>query len=158
MNITTFILAAMTLLAPKRDHAELGKAIAAVVESEEPLFKDDAGKKRTAAFVVAVAFRESSFRNDVVSKTNDHCAMQVHGRPELAKDAGACVKTAMTMLRESFKMCPVHPLAFYAEGPAGCASERAQRISRDRMALAKWIAANVKCDEAEALVRKEGAR
>ena len=42
------------------------------------------------------------------------------------------------------KMCPAHPLAFYAAGPAGCESARAQRISRDRIAIAQRLVRDVK--------------
>lgn len=134
------VIAWMLLLAPGRDHSALAGAIASAVEEADPLFVDDADKRKTASLVTAVAFRESSFRNDVVSKTGDHCALQVHGRPELGKDAAACVRVGLAMLRESMRVCPAHPLAFYAEGPRGCTSERAQRISRDRLWLARKLA------------------
>lgn len=131
-----FVLGAMAFLAPARDHAELGDAIVRVLEDERPLFAGDVARLRTAALVVAIAFRESAFRNDAVSRTNDHCALQVHGRPDLARDPEACVRVGLGMLRVSLRACPAHPIAFYAEGPAGCSSPRAQRISRDRLALA----------------------
>lgn len=130
------VLAFMLALVPKGDHAVNAAAIASVVDSERPLFKDDSSKRRTAALIVAIAWRESGLRNEAVSKTNDHCMMQVNRRPDLAKDPEACVRVAMTMLRESMRICPAHPIAFYAEGPKGCNSPRAQRISRDRMAIA----------------------
>ena len=91
---------------------------------------------RTAALVTAIAFRESTFDNAAKSKTADHCMMQVHGRPELAADPVACVRVAITMLRESMRMCPGHPIAFYASGPGACTNARAQRISADRMRIA----------------------
>ena len=144
MLVVLFVMAACGMLAPGRDHTELGGAIARVVLDERPLYREDDSKIRTAATLVAIAFRESSLRNDVVSRTNDHCAFQVHARPELAKDAEACVRVAMTMLRESMRICPAHPIAFYAEGPRGCESARAQRISRDRMAIAAKLVREVK--------------
>ena len=144
MSLLFFVLAAMTSLAPGRDHTANGTAIASVVLAEPPLFKDDESRSRTASLVVAIAFRESGFRNDAVSKTNDHCMMQVNRRPDLAADASACVRVALTMLRESMRMCREHPLAFYAVGPGACTNVRAQRISRDRMALAgRVLAASV---------------
>ncbi len=140
MTVLFFILAAMSSLSPGREHIENATAIAGVVLDEPPLFRDDVSRLKTAALVVAIAFRESSFRNEVKSKTNDHCMMQVNRRPDLAEDPAKCVRVAMTMLRESMRMCPDHPIAFYASGPGACSNERAKRISNDRMAIAKRLA------------------
>lgn len=139
-----WILAAMTQLAPGRDHRELAETIARVVEGERPLFQKDEDRRRTAALVVAVAFRESSFRNDVTSKTDDHCAMQINHRPDLAKLPEECIRTGLSMLRESMRVCPSVPLGWYAEGPRGCTSPRARRISDDRMQIATWLVSKVK--------------
>ena len=143
MSVLPFVLAAMALLSPGKDHAELATAIATVVEAERPLFADDEDRRRTAAIVVAVAFRESSFRNKVISKTHDACALQVHGRPDLAADPVACIRVGLGMLRQSFKSCADYPVAFYASGSGACSNPRAQRISRDRFALAKRLLAEV---------------
>ncbi len=148
-SVHTFVLAAMSLLAPDRDHAELGDAIARVVDASAPLFTEDVDKRKTAALVVAVAFRESSLRLNIVG---DHgrsfCALQIHetsgGTKALLTDADACVRHGLGMLRTSGKVCAAHPLAWYAEGPNGCTSPRAQRISRDRMALARRLVLEVK--------------
>lgn len=145
MTLQAFVFAAMSLLAPGRDHSANASAIAEVIDAEPALFKDDAAKLRTAAVVVAIAFRESSFRNDVVSKTNDFCMMQVNRRPDLAADPRACVRVGLAMLRESLRVCPAFPVAHYAEGGLrACSSARAQRISRDRMALAARLVREVK--------------
>ncbi len=144
MMLIFAVMAWMATLAPGRDHAANATAIASVVLAERPLFRDDPDRLRTAALVVAVAFRESSFRNEAKSKTGDACLLQVHGRPDLVDDPAKCVRVAMGMLRESMLACPEHPLATYAEGPAGCASPRAQRISRDRMALSARLVREVK--------------
>lgn len=144
MLLVLFVMAAMSSLAPGRDHTELGGAISRVVLEEKPLFRDDEAKIRTAALIVAIAFRESSLRNDISSKTDDWCAMQVNRRPDLAKDPEACIRVGMTMLRESMRICPAHPIAFYASGPGGCDNARAQRISRDRMAVAARLVREVK--------------
>jgi hypothetical protein len=143
-SVLPFVLAAMTQLAPGRDHTVLANAIARVVDSEQALFRDDEDRRRTASLVVAVAYRESSFRNDAKSATNDHCALQINKRPDLAEDPERCVRTGLAMLRESMRICPAHPLAFYAAGPIGCGNPRAQRISRDRMAIAGYLRAKVK--------------
>ena len=139
MFILFFILGSMMSLAPAREHIELATIVARVVLDEPPLFRGDDSRQRTAALVTAIAFRESSFRHGVKSKTNDHCEMQINNRPDLADDTEKCIRVAMTMLRESMRMCPNHPISFYAEGPGGCESTRAQRISRDRMLLAKRL-------------------
>ncbi len=141
MTLAMFVVAAMTSLAPGRDHLANGTAIAGVVASELPLFKGDEDRRRTAALVVAIAFRESGFDNRARSKTNDSCMMQINRRPDLADDPAACVRVGLTMLRESMRMCPAFPVAFYASGPGACTNERAQRISRDRMAIARRLLA-----------------
>ena len=153
-----WVLAASSTLAPGRSHDRLAEAITKRVEAEAPLFKGDEDKKRTASFLVAVAFRESSLRADAVGdfrkgKPTSFCAFQVHtwdGKtqegwtgPELAEDPDKCVTVAMRMLRQSMRSCPEHPLAFYAEGPKGCTSVRGQRISRDRMAIAQRLVRDV---------------
>lgn len=136
MTTLAFVLAAMAHLAPQREHLEIGRAIAIAVDDARPLFAADEDRHKTAALVVAIAFRESTFRNDAVSKTDDFCFLQVHRRPDLADDPEACARVGLEMIRVSLRACPAHPLAVYAEGPNGCASPRAQRISRDRFALA----------------------
>lgn len=148
MTVLPFVLAAMAALQPNVDHAELSQAIATVVDAERPLFRDDVDRRRTAALVVAVAFRESSF---VANAVGDHgrsfCAFQIHrssgGSPALLDDPEACVRTGVAMLRTSLRVCPSHPIAWYARGPRGCAMPRAQRISRDRVALARWLVRTV---------------
>lgn len=139
MFVLFFILACMGSLAPGRSHMNLALATAHVVLEEQPLFKNDETRVKTAALIVAIEFRESSLRNDVVSKTNDFCAMQINRRPDLVDDPEQCVRVGITMLRESMRMCPEHPVAFYASGPGACTNDRAQRISRDRMAIAAHL-------------------
>ena len=160
-----WVLAASSTLAPGRSHDRLAEAITNRVEAEAPLFKNDEDKKRTASFLVAVAFRESSLKADAVGdfrngKPTSFCAFQVHtwdGRttegwsgPDLAEDPNKCVTVAMRMLRQSMKSCPDHPLAMYAEGPKGCESPRGQRISRDRLAIAQHLLRKVPFNSAPA--------
>jgi hypothetical protein len=137
--LLALVMAWMSMLIPGRDHTEAATAIAEGVSLEAPLFKDDSSKIKTAALVTAISFRESSFQNKAKSKTNDHCLMQVNNRPDLADDATKCVRVAISMLRESMRMCPEHPIAFYASGPGACTNLRAQKISRDRMRIAKRL-------------------
>jgi hypothetical protein len=155
-----WVVAASSFLAPTRHHDQLAEAITNRVEAEEPLFKGDADRRKTSALLVAIAFRESSLRADAVGdhvggKPTSFCAFQVHlpaGRTtaegwtaaELLEDPDKCVAAAMRMLRISMKVCPSAPLAWYASGPAGCESARAQSISRDRMAIAQRLVRDVR--------------
>jgi len=157
--LLAWVVAASSLLAPARQHEELSTAITNRVEAEPPLFRGDDDRHRTAAFLVAIAFRESSLRaaavgDHVKGKPTSFCAFQVNlpwGRKsaegwtgqDLLDDPEKCVTTALHMLRISMQVCPKHPLAWYAAGPAGCESPRAQRISRDRMAIAERLLRNV---------------
>lgn len=121
------------------DHAALSDAIATVAADEAPLFADDDAREKTAALMVAVAWRESNFKLNAVG---DHgrsvCAFQIlGGSPDLLTDAVACTRTAFRMMRHSFALCRESPLAIYARGV--CASDEGRKLSRDRMALARWI-------------------
>lgn len=144
MSLLAFVLAACATLAPGRDHTVLATAIASTVEREGALFLDDVDKRRTAAWVIAVAYREGSLQLGIVG---DHgqsfCTMQIHrtagGTPAMLTDANLCVGRGFELLRTSIRICPKHPTAWYAEGPNGCASPRAKRISNDRMWLAKKL-------------------
>jgi hypothetical protein len=154
VTLAEFVIAAMGLLAPERDHAELAGAIVRAVDAEAPLWKNDDDKRRTAAIVVAVAFRESSLRLGVTGdKGRSFCAMQIHqssgGTAALLTDADACVRKGLAMLRASLRTCPAHPVAWYASGPIGCTDARAQRISSDRMALAARVVRDVAKAEKE---------
>ena len=61
-----YALMAMNVMAPNRDHEPLARAIAVVVETEEPLFRNDESRIKTLSLLLSVAFRESSFRNDAI--------------------------------------------------------------------------------------------
>jgi hypothetical protein len=130
VKLLSWLLTAMALLAPGRDHTALAQAIAEVA--------DDVA---TASTMVAIAFRESSFDNAAVG---DHgaskCAFQLWGvSDEALRDPKFCARIALERIRASQKLCPAHPLAIYAAGPGGCTNKRAQRISRDRT----WLAARL---------------
>lgn len=135
-----WILAAMLFLAPTRNHEALAHATANVLADEPALFIEDESKLRTAALVVAIEFRESSFR-DVTSATRDHCFMQLHDRPDLLGHPEACIRAGLRALRASFTSCPGAPLAGYVGG--GCSNKRARRISDDRISLAAKLIAEV---------------
>lgn len=158
--LLAWVVAASSLLAPSRQHDPLAEAIASRAEAEAPLFKGDDDRRKTSALLVAIAFRESSLRADAVGdhvagKPTSFCAFQIHlpfgaktadgwTGADLVEDPQRCVAAAMRMLRESMRMCPAFPLAFYAAGPAGCENARAQRISRDRLAIAQRLLRDVR--------------
>lgn len=154
-TLLAWVLAASSLLAPGKSHDRLSEAIVRRVEAEPPLYKGDEDKKKTAAFLVAIAYRESTLVADATGdmrngKPTSFCAFQIHlpygqKTPEgwtgqdLLDDPDKCVSTALKMIRASMRVCPAHPLAFYASGPGGCSNARAQRISRDRTAIAQRL-------------------
>jgi hypothetical protein len=164
--LLAWVMAASSLLAPARHHDQLAEAIATRAEAEAPLFKGDDDRRKTSALLVAIAFRESSLRADAVGdhvagKPTSFCAFQIHlpfgaktaegwAGSDLVEDPEKCVTIAMRMLRQSMQMCPAFPLAFYAAGPVGCENARAQRISRDRLAIAQRLLRDVRVPEASA--------
>ena len=158
--LLAWVLAASSTLVPGRPHDDLASAIATRAEAEPALFKDDADRRKTASLLLAISFRESTLRAEAVGdmkhgKPTSFCAFQIHlpwGQKtaegwtgdDLVQDADKCVTAAMHMIRASMRVCPEYPLAWYAEGPNGCTSRRAQNISRDRLAIAQRLVRDVK--------------
>lgn len=155
-TLLSFAIAAANVVDPDHDHAVMAQAIAHVAEDERPLFTEDESREKTIALLTAVAWREGSLRETVrgdcgektkegkcIAHPRSFCTMQIHassgGNESLNDDPEKCIRTGLAMLRQSMKACPAHPIAFYAGGPNGCTNERAQRISRDRMALAAYV-------------------
>ena len=134
----------VTTPTPIHRHGAFAVAVADVITARGPLFKNDVDNRKTVSLMVAVAFRESSLRADAVGdRGRSFCFFQIHdssgGTDALVSDPYACVDKAYTMLKESIRIDPEHPIAFYARGP-NYRSEEAKRISNDRMALAKRLA------------------
>lgn len=126
------------------ERATQAVAIALVVHDDRAFFVGDDEKERTLAVHVAVAHREGSGRTSAIGDGGtSFCAFQINdksgGTIELTRDPHACAAKAHAMLKASLHACPAHPIAWYAEGPRGCDSARAQRISADRMALARRL-------------------
>lgn len=123
------VLQWMHQLAPGRDVDALAWAVAVNAQNETE-----------AAVLTAVAYRESSLIADAVGDSGHAvCAMQIYDGPkELLANPIACVTRGAQMLRDSRRVDPGNPIAFYARGPRWRSAE-AQRISRDRMALAKRL-------------------
>jgi hypothetical protein len=165
-TLLTWVLSASATLASGRPYEPIAEAIASRVQSEPPLWREDLDRRKTAALLLAVAFRESSLRADAVGdrvrgQPTSYCAFQIHlpfgaktaegwTGPELLQDPDSCVVAALGIIRVSMRMCPEHPLAFYAEGPRGCASRRAQAISKDRVSIAQWLVRSVALPEPQA--------
>lgn len=148
MSLYWFVLALCASLSPHSQpilrHGALATSITTVLHDEGALFAGDADLHRSAAFMVAVAFRESSLDTRA---TGDHGksfgAFQLHassgGAESLLDDPQAQALVAHRMMRQSMRVDRAHPIAFYARGPRWQSLE-AQRISNDRMALAKRLA------------------
>ncbi len=154
------LLAFFTQLVPSETplyrHGVLATATAIAIAEEDPLFIGDDDRTKTAALVAAVEFRESTLRADargdhVKDKPTSFCAMQIHvssgGSEALNDDPVLCVKTGIRLLRQSMRADRRYPIAFYARGSRGLEGgekrEEARRISDDRMAIAKRLAARV---------------
>lgn len=149
MVLYAIVLSMCSALVPSSNpvfrHGRLATAIAGVLERRGPLFSGDGSMHKTAALLVAVAFRESTLD---VAAIGDHghsfCAFQIHdsngGSASLCDSAESCVERAYDSLKVSMRYDAQHPIAFYARGPNGFGSLEAQRISNDRMALAKKLA------------------
>jgi hypothetical protein len=154
--VLAFVLAFCHQLIPNRDHTAFAMATAAAIVDTEPLFKNDADKRKTAALMVAIAYRESALRPAVKGdKGKSFGAFQIYlpyqqktvegwsGDDILANPENGA-RVAMRMIRESMHVCPQYPIAHYAEGGMDCGSDRAKRISTDRTNIAKWLDTHVK--------------
>lgn len=135
---------AATLAPLTNERAALAVAIARVVHADAPFYRNDDDRRRTLALHVAVAFREGTLQTSVVGDGgHSYCAFQIHdssgGTRALTMDPDACAAAGHAMLRTSIRVCREHPVAWYAEGPHGCESRRAQRISADRVDLAERL-------------------
>jgi hypothetical protein len=156
--LAKWILAAALHLSPNRNHDQLADAVSKVIAAQGPLFQNDTNNQKTAALMLSVAFREGSLlpgiKGDKDKRGNftSFCTAQIHlpggaktlegwTGDELADDFEKCFTVQHRMLKESMRVCPKHPIAFYAEGKNSetCESNRAQRISNDRM----WLAGNL---------------
>lgn len=95
--------------------------------------------KTTAALLAVLAFRESSFRNDVTGDGGASCgAYQTPCAITPLRDWKAQTRIALDILERSFAACPEYPLAIYASG--SCTSAAGRRISTARIAEAKALA------------------
>jgi hypothetical protein len=137
--------------APKHDRAELqlfASAVSRVVGERGPLFAGTDGPERTEALIASIAFFESSYQLGAVGDGgNSLCWGQVQKAQWgslVLTDPFACVVAIHTMIADSVRRCPVHPIAIYAGGNIGCELERAKRISTHRMYWARKMLAHAK--------------
>lgn len=133
----------MALLAPNRDHSELGKAIADVVETKGCLYAGKDCGPRTAAVMAVWAWYESGLRVDAKGKDHDCGAFQhvTLDRAEcelLRSDATYAAATAWSDMRASLKTCG--DLSAYARGT--CAAGRG--FVKRRMPKVLWVLRKVR--------------
>jgi len=147
MSLYWFVLSLCVSLSPHSQpilrHGALATSITTALHDEGALFAGDADLHRSAALMVAIAFRESSLdTRQVGDHGTSFGAFQLHassgGTAALLDDPQAQALTAHRMLRASMRVDRAHPVAQYARGPRW-ASLEAQRLSNDRMALAKRL-------------------
>lgn len=138
MTLLEFVAASMLALAPGRDHSALAGAIADTVEKEGCFVTGANCERRTAALMVGVAFRESTFRLGAVGdEGRSVCAFQIlGGSRDLLTDATACALEGYRRLRASLQACR-GSIAMYAAGR--CDSVRGKKIDADRKRLALRI-------------------
>ena len=137
--------------------------------SERPLFSGQHGDAKTAALIVAVAQYESSFQPDAEGDCtkggkkakcttpgaipHSFCLLQVNEsnfktfgitREDIQTDIDVCVRTALSIMHQSFTICRAltleDRLRFYAGGGNGCpTNEDAAIKSRQRMLRGMWL-------------------
>jgi hypothetical protein len=154
--LQAFLLATMMAWAPLRALAELpyyeevahDVAGVALDPAESPLFDGDAGRERTAVFLMSIAYYESGgFARDVDEgrrlgdSGRSRCLMQVQLRPgESLPDRRACIRLALARVRESFALCarqaPPDRLGGYVRGH--CRADDPQARLRWRRAVEWW--------------------
>ena len=119
----------MLALAPGRDHSALASAIADTVEKEGCFVTGANCERRTAALMVSVAFRESTFRLEAVGdQGRSVCSFQIlGGSRDLLTDATACALEGHRRLKASLQACR-GSIAMYAAGR--CDSARGKALTR----------------------------
>lgn len=127
-------------------HGFAGKPPAALVDAIATLSEAHpvAGDARTtAALLMVLAFRESSYRLDVMGDGGRaYGAFQIHQCAPytcaaLLRDARKQVDVALRILARSFAACPEYPLAIYSSG--SCTNAAGRRISTARIAEARSL-------------------
>jgi hypothetical protein len=140
------LLVALEPSAPWASTYEKTAEAIANAATSDPLYAREAdGEARTAALLVSLAWYESRFKPDAVSKDKRTlCLYQLDksyfGEPQKALgDPDLCTRTALTVVRRSLEACraraPEDRLAFFVSGHC----DRGGPDSRYRMFLAKKV-------------------
>lgn len=121
-----------------RPHPSIVAAIA--TESiADPVLGDP---QRTAALLLVIAFRESSYRADVVGDGGRSCGLyQSSCASTKLRDPVGQTRIALANVRRSIAACPDAILAVYASG--SCGNVAGRRISVSRVAESQRIIALV---------------
>ena len=93
--------------------------------------------KYTAALLTVFAFRESSYRTEVVGDGGKSAGAWQTPAGSTSHDVAKQAVYALALMHASAAACPDAPLATYA---GGCGNAQARRISSARMALAHELA------------------
>lgn len=134
MTLYVWIVLLCGILAPGRDVEAFARATALAVGDSAPLFRDDEGKQKTCALMVAVGFRESGFRSDAIGDGGRAIGPWQLWSVDRSTDVNGQARIALDRLRESMRVCgPSNLLGLYASGRC----DRGHRISVDRLWLAK---------------------
>lgn len=133
-DLAAWLLVAASQLLDRSGHA--GRPPQAVVDAiaagatADPVAGDQV---HTAALLLVIAFRESSYRADVRGDSGKSCGLyQTPCARTTLRDPAQQTRLALQILRQSFTACPDFPLAVYASG--SCANPAGRRISTERLA------------------------
>ena len=138
-----FILAVMALLSPGREHSQLGKATADVIQEKGCLYKGADCERRTAAVMAVWAWYESGLRVDAKGKQHD-CGAWQHVTTDAAEcehlrtDATYAAATAWDDMRTSLTACG--DLSAFARGTC----DAGKGFVRRRTPKVLWVLARVK--------------
>jgi hypothetical protein len=150
LMLTAWILSLMIALQPTAPwsdtYAATARAIDQVVQEQPSLFTDDLeGRQKTAAVLVSIAWFESTFKPNAVGGGGRFRGLyQVGGRGDQS-DPVVASRIALTLVRESFRLCAARPaeerLAYYAAGGISCRSVTPDAVakSRYRVLKAMWL-------------------
>jgi hypothetical protein len=145
--LTFWILSLMTALQPdapwKDTYQATADAIDTAVAEQPSLFGDDhEGRAKTAAVLVALAWAESTFKPNAVGAGGVRGLYQAGGKGNLTDPLKAS-RVALTMLRESFRLCRARPveerLAIYAAGGTSCKEMSARTLEKSRFRVGKAL-------------------
>ena len=131
--------------APWKDtYQATAEAIDHAVAEQPSLFGDDPdGRAKTAAVLVALAWAESTFKPNAVGHGGVRGLYQIGGKTGMS-DPLAASRTALTMIRESFRLCSARPvgerLAVYAAGGTSCKNMPEKVLAKSRFRVMKALA------------------